>query len=100
MTPSFLYRECTELAHSEIRAAREAECHDTSLLFKNLCIKTKATIATSNMFPKQGKHCVNQMFDVAMKDLQPMFWKNPNTGASSGSKLDSKKKLYFVPSDR
>ena len=51
----------------------------------NICAKDTATRATRNMFPENGRQCVCDVFDVAVKDLAPFdveedaknvaFWK-------------------------
>jgi len=105
-------RECTELAYSEIKAAREAECFKTPSLFRNLCIKNKAITATNNMFPNKGKHCVNRMFDRAMKDIHPISQclnenkeksvvnnkqNNNNSNSRSQSGSDTDRENYISP---
>jgi hypothetical protein len=68
---SLCYSNCQQLAYSEVRAAREAECHGSSRFFKSICVKDRATIATKNMFPSQGRDCVRAVFEAAMKDDSP-----------------------------
>lgn len=65
-------RDCRQLAHSEVRAAREAECANTASIFQDYCVRRKATLATQNMFPgKIGRECVCDIFDAAIRDLDP-----------------------------
>jgi hypothetical protein len=65
-------RDCKQLAYSEVRAAREAECSNKMTSFTaNICAKDTATRATRNMFPENGRQCVCDVFDMAMKDLTP-----------------------------
>jgi hypothetical protein len=65
-------RDCRQLAYSEVRAAREAECSSSYTSFTaNMCAKDKATVATRNMFPEEGRRCVCDVFAEAMKDLAP-----------------------------
>jgi hypothetical protein len=65
-------RDCKQLAYSEVRAAREAECSNKMTSFTaNICAKDTATRATRNMFPEIGRQCVCDVFDMAMKDLTP-----------------------------
>jgi hypothetical protein len=65
-------RDCKQLAYSEVRAAREAECSNKMTSFTaNICAKDTATRATRNMFPEFGRQCVCDVFDMAMKDLTP-----------------------------
>jgi len=77
----------TDLGHSEIRAAREAECHNSPSLFRNLCIKNTVTAATNNMFSKRGKECANQMFEFAIKDRTPLIPRATST-RPNGSRTD------------
>ena len=69
------FNTCTGLAHSEVRAAREAECKDEiSLLgFKSRCIREKAKRSTRNIFPNGGGKCVDDVFIEAIRDLEPGF---------------------------
>lgn len=65
-------RDCRQLARSEVRAAREAECRNSFAQFTaNICVKEKATIATRNMFPEEGRKCVCDVFEEAMNDMAP-----------------------------
>ena len=75
-------RRCKELAYSEVRAAREAECNYWALsaFMKRPCVREKAKNATTCMFPgDQGKECVNQVFEEAFADLSgfPVFHSVP-----------------------
>lgn len=63
---------CYTLAKSEIRAAREAECANSSMSFtKRYCSKEKARVATKNMFPDEGLQCVAAVFEEAIDDYAP-----------------------------
>lgn len=82
------FGSCEGLAHTEIRAAANAECAkmlpaNMDQLFpqlintfplrelKSSCIKKHATRATQNLFPpEQAKVCVENVFISAMKDLK------------------------------
>jgi Peptidase M76 family len=93
-------RDCENLAYSEVRAAREAECQrlgasvaaslassgsigtggglwrssSSSPLYNNpheACVRTKALTATHNLFPSRGQTCLQRVFDKAMKDKRP-----------------------------
>jgi hypothetical protein len=64
------FSSCLDLAYSEVRASREAECYQTWLL-QDHCIKATAAQATDTMFPKQGRGCVQQVFAAAMADHKP-----------------------------
>ena len=69
-------RDCKQLAYSEVRAAREAECFNSLTAFTgNICAKDKAVTATRNMFPESGRKCVCDIFDEAINDHAP-FEKN------------------------
>ena len=64
--------DCETLAKSEVRAARDAECANTSLNFtKRFCVRDRARVATTNMFPEKGGDCVGKVFEEALKDYAP-----------------------------
>lgn len=64
-------RACENLAYSEVRAAREAECKDAWLAGR-YCIPNRAFRATSNLFSEeQTKACLAKVFDTAMQDTAP-----------------------------
>ena len=73
-------RKCVNLAYSEIRAAREAECHDSWM--QSHCVKQKALQATSNLFPQQAGFCISQAYSQAMNDLRPFRDSTDNTSSS------------------
>ena len=50
---------------------RKNRCSLTSFT-ANICAKDKATVATRNMFPDEGRKCVCEVFDEAMKDFAPV----------------------------
>eukprot|EP00934_Nitzschia_sp_Nitz4_P004720 Nitzschia sp. Nitz4//scaffold167_size49223//23797//24759//NITZ4_007035-RA/size49223-processed-gene-0.19-mRNA-1//1//CDS//3329538275//4710//frame0 len=65
-------QDCETLAYSEIRAAKAAECRNSwhpQLL--SFCVKQKATCATSNLFPQEGRACMQRVFDHAFEDTRP-----------------------------
>lgn len=65
-------QDCFQLAYSEVRAAREAECHGFSWhIPQSYCVQQKARTATSNMFPNQGKACVEKVLSRALADNRP-----------------------------
>jgi hypothetical protein len=65
-------RSCENLAYSEVRAARDAECKDAWLAGR-YCVPNKAYMATSNLFPpKEAKACLARVFDDAMADTAPL----------------------------
>ena len=66
-------RNCMTLAHSEVRAAKYAECFSARSVpfFQNYCIQNKASTATNNMFPKRGNSCVQRVFTDAVNDTAP-----------------------------
>ena len=61
------------LAYSEVRAAKVAECggwflHD---YFRISCIKDHAIRSTEKIFPVGAKDAVDDVFDSAMRDMEP-----------------------------
>ena len=69
-------RSCENLAYSEVRAARDAECKDAWLAGR-YCVPNKAYMATSNLFPpEEAKACMARVFDDAMADTEPLQKKN------------------------
>lgn len=78
-------RDCKQLAWSEVRAAREAECSNSLTSFTaNICAKDKATVATRNMFPDEGRKCVCNVFNDAMGDLAPFDGTSNNDFMKAG----------------
>ncbi|CAM9218564.1 unnamed protein product [Pylaiella littoralis] len=68
--------DCRSLAYSEVRAARAAECSETdrSFLcsyFRKGCVRSTAARSTEGLFPGQGAHCVDAIFDAAYQDQAP-----------------------------
>ena len=62
---------CETLAYSEVRAAAQAECHN-SWLPSSYCVQNKATAATGNLFPMfQARKCVNAVYGTAVNDTRP-----------------------------
>lgn len=68
------FSTCKGVAYSEVRAAREAECDMQSRylvgplsVFADMCVKQHAVDATNNVFPGQGRKCVDAVFDEAIK---------------------------------
>lgn len=68
------FSTCEGLAHSEVRAAREAECSGWYVCewLRNSCIKTTATNSTKNMFPNSASYCVKKVFKTAVLDMEPV----------------------------
>lgn len=64
-------QQCENLAYSEIRAAKAAECRNTWSQLQTFCVKQKAICATNNLFPSQGRNCVQKVFPRAFEDNQP-----------------------------
>jgi hypothetical protein len=65
---------CEGLAHSEVRAAREAECsgYYPFQWLRDRCIKEVAVNSTANMFGKaKAVACVDKVFTEAMADTAP-----------------------------
>lgn len=94
--------DCETVAYSEVRAAREAECHRSvrraakeaseSLsglitqsfdkhVYKPYCVRNIALGATQNMFPRMGRSCLNKVWDTAYRDHRPFVReeKTPST---------------------
>ena len=72
------FDSCEGLAYSEVRAAREAECANTSAFpfqlswFKSQCIRYHASRSTSSLFPSlEAAKCVDTVLSAAMSDLAP-----------------------------
>jgi len=77
-------RDCRQLAYSEVRSAREAECHGClNSFFAGICARDKATVATRNMFADEARSCVAQVFDDAFKDMTPFDKRGDTDGQSS-----------------
>lgn len=83
---------CHTLAKSEVRAAREAECADTTMSFtKRYCAKERAKVATGNMFPDLGNKCVAAVFEEAMEDKAPFSdHKGSRESRSDGYNVDGR----------
>ena len=88
-------RDCKSLAYSEVRAAREAECSNSLTSFTgNICAKDKATVATRNMFPEDGRKCVCSVFDRAIKDYAPFGDDTKGGGQENTSSLSQHLKAH------
>lgn len=60
------------LAHSEVRAAREAECAREWKLFQRSCTRRAATRAVRNLFPALDCQAqVEKVLDAALADQKP-----------------------------
>lgn len=75
-------RSCVNLAYSEIRAAREAECKNS--WSPSSCVRQKALQATQNLFPQQAGRCISEAYQQAIQDLRP-FENNDSSGVDGGS---------------
>ena len=64
----------------------------------NLCIREKANTSTRNMFPAEGKRCVCDVFDEAVKDMAPWSGHDGGSGGSGvgGGKVLSKRNSVTV----
>ena len=62
-------QQCENLAYSEVRAAKHAECRDAYL--QKYCVKQKAICATNNLFPVEGRKCIQKVFHKAFEDNRP-----------------------------
>jgi len=87
--------DCETVAYSEVRAAREAECGElgkdlakvaestkkstfsklqesfNNKVYKPYCVRNIALGATQNMFPREGKKCINKVWETAYGDHRP-----------------------------
>ena len=96
--------KCHDLAYSEIRAAREAECSRYNPVINHSpppppppdptsprlqhqyqhfhdCVRTRATTATKNIFPSFRAHqCIRNVYTAAMADVRPLV---PNDNSAS-----------------
>jgi hypothetical protein len=64
-------QQCETLAYSEVRAAKAAECRNTWSALQSYCVKQKAIHATHNMFPLEGRKCIQKVFSEAFDDNRP-----------------------------
>ncbi|KAG7366327.1 peptidase M76 family protein [Nitzschia inconspicua] len=85
-------QDCENLAYSEVRAAKAAECRDSWKQLQPYCVKQKAISATNNLFPKEGRNCINRVFATAFADNRPfdgdrkgMYATNTNTDHKQSS---------------
>jgi Peptidase M76 family len=87
------HHRCQDLARSEVRAAREAECHYNTAIANTStaaattssapaewwfahswrdCVRQKAIRSTSQMCPTTAAQCVDAVFTEAMADTVPL----------------------------
>lgn len=65
-------QQCENLAYSEVRAAKAAECRDSwNNQLQAYCVKQKAICATNNLFPREGRNCIQKVFHKAFADNRP-----------------------------
>jgi hypothetical protein len=64
-------QDCENLAYSEVRAAKAAECRDSWRQLQPYCVKQKAISATNNLFPQEGRECIRRVFRTAFADNRP-----------------------------
>jgi hypothetical protein len=69
-------QQCENLAYSEVRAAKAAECRNAWSQLQPYCVKQKAICATNNLFPMQGRTCIQKVFAQAFQDNRPFDNKN------------------------
>eukprot|EP00529_Nitzschia_sp_RCC80_P026480 CAMPEP_0113523740 /NCGR_PEP_ID=MMETSP0014_2-20120614/45858_1 /TAXON_ID=2857 /ORGANISM="Nitzschia sp." /LENGTH=352 /DNA_ID=CAMNT_0000421833 /DNA_START=118 /DNA_END=1173 /DNA_ORIENTATION=+ /assembly_acc=CAM_ASM_000159 len=79
-------QECENLAYSEVRAAKSAECRNWSSSWKPYCAKQKAMNATHNLYPKEARSCVNKVFETAFNDNRPFHQQRDGEQSSSSKK--------------
>lgn len=86
-------QDCENLAYSEVRAAKAAECRDSWSQLQPYCVKQKAISATNNLYPKGGRACVNRVFQTAFADNRPFdsgtTRRYSTTGGDSSSGAES-----------
>ena len=76
-------RECETLAYSEVRAAKAAECRSSwHPHLQSYCVKQKAICATNNLFPSEGRACIQKVFEHAFRDNRP-FERHEHVESSS-----------------
>lgn len=71
-------QDCENLAYSEVRAAKAAECRHSWKQLQPYCVKQKAICATNNLFPTEGRKCIQRVFDTAFADNRPFDGRQPN----------------------
>jgi hypothetical protein len=64
-------QQCENLAYSEVRAAKAAECKHAWSQLQPYCVKQKAICATNNLFPLEGRKCIQKVFTQAFHDNRP-----------------------------
>jgi hypothetical protein len=65
-------QECENLAYSEVRAAKAAECRQSwHPHLQSYCVRQKAICATNNLFPLEGRACIQRVFEHAFADNRP-----------------------------
>jgi hypothetical protein len=69
-------QDCENLAYSEVRAAKAAECRDSWKQLQPYCVKQKAISATNNLFPQEGRECIRRVFRHAFADNRPFVTEN------------------------
>jgi hypothetical protein len=73
-------RDCENLAYSEVRAAREAEC--LGAWSQSSCTRVTAQRATQNLFPWGARQCIRKVFDRAYEDTRPFLNQTDADGMS------------------
>eukprot|EP00539_Tryblionella_compressa_P010463 CAMPEP_0178801376 /NCGR_PEP_ID=MMETSP0745-20121128/13316_1 /TAXON_ID=913974 /ORGANISM="Nitzschia punctata, Strain CCMP561" /LENGTH=354 /DNA_ID=CAMNT_0020460211 /DNA_START=33 /DNA_END=1094 /DNA_ORIENTATION=+ len=72
-------QDCENLAYSEVRAAKAAECRDSWKQLQPYCVKQKAIAATNNLYPNEGRQCIQRVFRTAFADNRPFHREDDNT---------------------
>jgi hypothetical protein len=73
-------RSCENLAYSEVRAAKQAECYG-GWFTSSQCVSQKAFTATQNLFPVQAsRQCVQNVLQAALRDDRPFGNVNKTSG--------------------
>jgi len=76
-------RDCENLAYSEVRAAAAAECRNSFSLLQGTCVRTKALMATQNLFPSTARKCLQRVFERAFADVRP--FQTPTSSSNSSN---------------
>jgi hypothetical protein len=92
-------RDCENLAYSEVRAAREAECRFS--WYTRACAKRTAMTATSNLFPHTMAYdCMQKVFETAMKDTRPSMKASSRSNNTSSQSNYTRRKPTSNASSR
>lgn len=83
-------QQCENLAYSEVRAAKAAECRDSwHPHLQTYCVRQKAICATNNLFPVEGRSCIQRVFEHAFADNRPFHSQTTEAKMSQNQKPTS-----------